>query len=366
MRALHGMALLLILAIVPGFSEELPVWELLSRSRIELENGDFGQALILCEKARTVHHQKITESLEVLKAAFSPRDVQQVGDNLHDIYVKLQERNENTALAVLDSIYLTKNSFFFSNSAARLLSWLDKARVLPEADFLEGEIYEAEGETAFALHWYTKAWENRDFFDIPDTRYTLLYRMADLARLTGDYPGAEKYLLLVLSDDPVFGTPDRESPTLTAMKRTLVTEGDVDKFLLLYRHNARFALKAYQDLALLYSDESLFNSNRALSASVLATLISVTWIDKSLQFINHEYTYSTFPAMLREAGNKKNIIELADTYRIWSSFIELSNILERSGKVPQASRLLGYLASDCPDEGIRRIARHMRDGLENR
>lgn len=345
-----SLALLCVVSAVQA--QDGLVWKLLSESRIALENNDYGESLALCEKARDAHRSDIEARMEILKTAFSPAEVRRAGDSLSDIYPVLEKRNDLPALSALDEIYLKYPPSFFKNSSSSLLEWLGKKKVLPEADMLEGEIYEAEGESALALSWYLKAWENRAFFDIPDERFDLLYRMSDLSLATGKAAESEKYLLLVLSEDSLFGTPERESPALAAMKRTLLQERSLEKFFLLYRHEARFTLKAYQDLTALYRKALPPGSDRTLSTAVFSSIVAVSWIDSALRQADISHVYTDFDTLLKNTGRLSPVSSMAARFQLWKSFLTLAEVLLEANQRDQARDLLTSLSAHCPDREI--------------
>jgi len=253
-------------------------WRILERAQIAFERGEAGEALLFCEQAREVHTAGIRSYIEILKKSLAPAEVKKAGDDIRDVQAVLEKRNDSPALAVFEAV-----PDFFGKSVAAMLAWLEKRLVYPEADFLVGKVYEAEGEHRLALSFYEKAWSNRDMLDIGDEQYTLIYRMADLSANMQNFGAQEAYLLLILTEDPVFGKPGEESPTLRAMIRTLEIERTTDKFFSLYRHSNFTAYKAYLDLSHFYYYDSRKRLDRALvrlsvRISNMCTAVSATFL----------------------------------------------------------------------------------------
>lgn len=331
-------------------------WRILERGAIALEKGEPGEALRLCDIARTEHKAQIEKRISILQKSLLPREVKKAGDDIQTVYDILKKRQDSDPVEVLDGILLNHPAVFFGKSIQKLMSWLDTQKIYPEADVMTGKIYESEGEYKQALFFYTKAWENRAFLDIPEERYSLSYRMADLAGNISDLGSQEIYLLSVVQEDPVFGKPGEESPTLTAMMHTLISDQSTDKFFNLYRHSNFIALKAYQDLASLYYYGPQQRLDRALPAAVLSCCISVTRLSKALEQADFDYVYSGLPDLFLKSGKKAEIVSWAKDTEIWKSFLLLASVLYDNNEQLQAISIWTALAGYCPDQKTVRLA----------
>ena len=344
--------ILLAFAAASLSAETLPggeAWRILEQAGISFEKGEFGDALALCEKARARHSAEILSRIEGLKTALLPAQVKKAGDDIGTIRAVLEKRNDSVALGILDEIMLNHTPSDFGKSMNTLLGWLEKRMVYPEADHLAGRIYELEGEPAVARTYYLKAWENRSCLDIPDERFTILYRLADLSQRSGDAGSREKYLLLIVQEDSAYGKPGEESPVLTSMIRTLETEKTCDRFFSLYRHANPVALKAYQDLASFYYDDSGRLLHRALPAAVLAAAISATMLDEAVAADDFSYEYAGMSDLFVRVGKKPQIGAWAKNQNVWDSFNLLARILRDHGETDAARSILNLMASSCPD-----------------
>ena len=331
-------------------------WRILERAQIAFERGEAGEALLFCEQAREVHTAGIRSYIEILKKSLAPAEVKKAGDDIRDVQAVLEKRNDSPALAVFEAVQLNHPPDFFGKSVAAMLAWLEKRLVYPEADFLVGKVYEAEGEHRLALSFYEKAWSNRDMLDIGDEQYTLIYRMADLSANMQNFGAQEAYLLLILTEDPVFGKPGEESPTLRAMIRTLEIERTTDKFFSLYRHSNFTAYKAYLDLSHFYYYDSRKRLDRALPAAALASSIAVTRLTGAIVRKDFEYVYGGLGDLFTRVGKDAELAAWARDNRFWDSFLVLASVLYDHGARTQALYLWTLVADYCPDRVASRRA----------
>ncbi len=294
---------------------------LLDEARVSLERGEFGASLAACERARAFHRTEIERHLNSIENAVRPASVKKAGDDIALVRETLASRGETEAIAALDLMLASSSGKSAGKGLNALLTWIRGRVVLPEADILSGSVYETEGEYAMASRHYLSAWENRAFLDIPDERFTVLYALSDLSRRARDPVGREKYLLAVLSEDPLFGKPGEESPPLKAMIKTLEGSRDTVKLFSLYRHRAYFALKAYQDLSSFYFLDSKGRVESALSVSLLASIVTLSALEDVLIRKDFEYEYGSFDDLLRRAATSAEIMDCATAHDAWNTFL---------------------------------------------
>ncbi|HKL85681.1 MAG TPA: hypothetical protein VJ861_05060 [Treponemataceae bacterium] len=332
-------------------SESEESWRVLSQAWIAFEHNNPGEALHLCEKARQIHRDKNQFMRNELANSLIPMQVKKEKDDLSAIRSVLLERNDVTAITILDSIFLTNPPSSFSNSMSAVLKWLEIRGVYPEADYLTGRIYELEGEVSLALNYYQKALNNYEVMDIPEERFTILYRMADLSQFSGNTGLMENYLLRIVSEDSVYSQTKPLTPMLSAMLRTLDTEKTSDKFFLLYRHNYLKGLLAYQMLATYYYNKNDFD-NRALAASALSSIISVTQLSAALNEYDFSWEYSSLKDLFTRIGKNSELKEWARSAGVWDSFLLFGKILIRSDMREQGRHVWSVIAAYCPEKDI--------------
>jgi len=334
-------------------------WRVLQNGEESFQAGEFGEALAFSEKASSMHSKKIAQWVTILKASLSPKQVKKAGEDIDAVRETLKERGDSSALYIIDEILKDNADKPFGKSIGKLLAWLEMNSVYPEADILAGRIYESEGEPQLALDKYRNAWKNRDFLDVPDSRYDLAYRMSDLCFVMGDFGSCEKYLLPLLEDDALFGKPGEESPSLKAMMQTLKTEKQVDKFFVLYRYAPYRNLKAYQDLYSFYYEASNKRIDRAFPVAVMASVVSTTRLTEMLKQEDFEYVYAGIPDLFSRIGKNRALSNFASKNRLWDSYVMLATALIEEGFADQAQSLLSYLVSNCPEPITVRKARSL-------
>jgi hypothetical protein len=322
-------------------------WKLLDSAKEEFARKEFGSALTLCEKSRQSHLDYVGKCVSALEGSLSSREVKKAGDAIADVRRTLVSRNETSSVDILDSILENHPSSSFGESMSRLMDWLRGKTAYPEADVLSGMIYEAEGERQIAVTCYECAWTHREYLDVPSEKYEIAYRLADISKYGGRPGDQEKYLLLVLTDEPLFGVPGAESPTLKAMIRSLDTEDTTEKFFRLYRYGNSFSLKACADLAALY--RSMNRTDREFPPAVLSAVLSVTMLSSAVSARDFEYTYTSLGDLMERAGKNREIVAFAADNGLWNSFESLALALRGRGCVRQAASLLTEIASSCPD-----------------
>ncbi len=346
-------AFAILFAIVP-VAAQIPsteTWRVLDSARSAFEKGELGESLALAEKARNGHRAAVDRMRETLSEALTPAEVRRAGEDITTVREILLRRNEAAAIEILDEVRANPMAAANVRTISDVLGWLENRAVLPEADMLSGYVYEAEGEYSVASGHFKLAWERRNFLDVPDERFTILYSLADIAQKTDDLGAKERYLLAILAEDPVYGKPGAESPSLRAMIRTLESEPTTDKFFTLYRHRAFFALQAYQKLSDFYYLDSRGRLDSALPVAVLATIISVTALDEAVSRFEFSHKFTTFTDLLDRSAAHPEIVEWARRTAVWDSFLSLARILEARGNVSLAATIRNDIALHCPDAG---------------
>jgi len=326
-------------------SAEYP-WHLLEQGKVAYEEREFGKALLLFGKAREMRKMQVAAQYDYLFAALKPQQVRAAGDLIGDVYRVLEKRQDYEACAILDKIFLTHPPAYFDKSIAALLTWFQKSGVYPECDYHIGKVYELEGELSQSLRFYKNAWETREFLYVPDMRFEIIYSLAQVSGLLKQYDDQEKYLLLILTEDPVYGTTSTESATLRAMIHTIKNEQTVEKFFSLYRHHNDIALRAYTELTDIYMRAEEYE--RAFKTALLGANIAVTYLSDMLKKVDFMYTYSNFSDLLLRIGANNEILQWTETKQIWEVFLQFADLLYRQGFVVQAGDLYYILAQCCP------------------
>ncbi len=321
-------------------------WHLMEMAKIAIERKEFGNALVYVERALEVHTTTYQNKYEYLKNALKPYQVRRAGDDIDEVYKVFKERDNYDACKIMDEVFLLRPSVTFDFSMQRFMDYLKERIAFPEADYITGRIYSIQGEYKQAMVYYEKAYKKVNLLEIPDERFSIIYAIADTAGLLGMHDMQEKYLLLVITEDPTFGSTILESKKLKAMLGSLTKEKTTDKFFRLYRVNKEIALKAYNDLSRLYLEAG--NPKRSLATSALAANIAITTLSDMLAKADFSYVYSDFKDVLTRTGKNLTIKQWAEDRQLWDVFINFADSLEASGYNPQAIDMYHKIAESIP------------------
>ncbi len=321
-------------------------WHLLEQGKAAYEKREFGEAMLLFAQARELHKRQVLDQYNYLFSALKSYQVRAAGDLINDVYRTLKKREDYDACAILDEIFLRHSPEFFDKSISKLMKWLKKSEVYPECDYLIGKVYEIEGEYRQAFTSYQSSWNARDFLYIPDMRFEIIYALSHICGLMEKTDEQEKYLLLILTEDPVFGTTNNESATLRAMMHTIKKEKTIEKFFSLYRHHNNIALRAYIELTELYVAAG--EDERAFRTALLGADIAVTYLSGVLKKTDFTYVYTDFSDLLMRVGGDSNILGVTESKNIWRIFLQFAGLLQKKGCVMQAADLYTKLAQHCP------------------
>ena len=321
-------------------------WHLMETAKIAIERKEFGNALLYVERAVEVHTREYQQNYEYLKNALKPRQVKRAGDDIEEVYKALKERDDYDACKIMDSVFLLRPPIFFDFSISRFMSYLNEKVAFPEADYITGNIYSIQGEYKQAMFYFERAYSKVHLLEIPDERFNIIYSIADVAGLLGQHDMQEKYLLLVLTEDPTFGSTVLESSKLRAMLNTIIKEKTTDKFFRLYRVNKEIALKAYRDLSKMYLEAG--NTKRSLTTSALAASIALTSLSSMLEKSDFSYVYSNFKDVLTRTGKNAGIRQWAEDKKLWDVFINFADAMEVNGYSAQAIDMYHKIAESVP------------------
>lgn len=329
-------------------------WFALERAKVYYEDREYGVALNQVLDAIEIRKNEVLGAKAELKNALNYEALRRVGDDIVRLQEKLEERNATKALQVLDEIFVRKQPSDFENSMEKLLEWMDVLVEYPEALYLEGLIYAAEGEFVLSEQYYRRAVEYADNFDVLEEKYSLLYTVADMDYFTGNYDQRQKILLTIVDDDEVFGLPGNETQTLRAMKKNL---DDKDKttatFFKLYRHSSWFALKAYHDLAEYFSEQEDGMQERAFSCALLAASTVITKLSNGISERQVFWKYSTLDDLLKQAVKDADIVNWMNDNDVWGILYRLADILYYRGNTNSSKDLFNTIYKNSLNEIVK-------------
>ena len=316
------------------------------RNAIEaMDAQDYGKALQYSEEAILYRRQRIENQINSLKMSLSAKRVQAAGDNISSVLKVLDQRGENDTASIINYYIIKKGEDYFDSSINKLLTYLENSKDFPEAHKLIGDIYKIEGEYSFAEEYYLMALNKADVLDIHDEKYEILYMLADISRLQGDYEKMEVRLLNILAEDKNF----RDA----ALKRSMIEtikgnkKDSMVKFFNLYRADSYSCINAYNQLAQYYHDKD--EKDKALEYAALATITSFTRIEEIIELRNSIYEYTDLQTFMQEAAFYDDVIEWGNKNLAWKSFNILARYSDEEG-CRNFSRELAKVIAGCSPE----------------
>lgn len=338
------------------FAIELPLFQksarLLEDAQFAFDSGEYGKALLLAEEARLLRQKEATESLDALNVALHPQEVQNAGDNIRDVIAVLQSRDVYDVVNLIEYTTTVHNGTFFNGSITEIQNHLAAKKIFPEAVHLMAKIYEFEGEYELSYSYYMDAWNNADILDIPESKYDILYDMANLCYNFNDYENCEKSLMLIIASDPYYGNDG----FTTALTNSVQRGYSADKIFNLYRADCYRSIPAFFRLTELYVEQERYQE--AFKMSLFGTLSSFTRMNNFLANRVTEFQYENLREFFYTAINNYELAEWSMDQGFWRCFYRLADL--GSQMFPEnedfAKELLVVIAQTAPESYWRQLA----------
>ena len=318
---------------------------LFRQAKDSFREADYGKAVKYAEEARIARKKIIEWELYTLKNAMKSSDVRKKGDNLSEVKAAVTKRQEYDAEEIITKYTTGRPETLFSNSAAALLKYIASKDTYPEAEKMEGTIYQLDGEYEIAKKFLYSAWEHADNFDIPGEKYTVLYALADIAEIQQDDDNYEKNLLLILADDSYFKKQDMNDAMMLIIRNG--KKGSMEKFFNLFRSDDYRSIDAYRRLGAFYKKND--QRDKALKASALGVLTVFTKMYTAVKQRNPEFEYSGIASLFDEAAEYEDITSWAQDRKIWEEFLFFGDAAAEDGDISFASDLYAVLSSHAPE-----------------
>ena len=332
------------------------------RKAIEaMDANDYGKALKYSEDAILYRRQRIENQINKLKNSLSAKRVRAAGDHFEPVLAVLDNRKEYETASIINYYIKKKGSDYFEDSISNLLSYLENSKDFPEAHKIIGDIYKLEGEYTFAEEYYSMALQKADVLDIPDEKYEILYMLADISRLKGDFPQMEIRLLNILAEDKNY----RDAALKRSMIGTISSnkKDSMAKFFNLYRADSYNCINAYNQLAEYYHKEQ--RNDKALEFASLAAITGFSRIIEILYSRNSVYEYENLEGFMQEASFYDDVIEWASRNSAWKSFNILAAYATEAGYKNFSAALLRVIARYTPEVYWQRDAVLQLENLGN-
>lgn len=347
------IAIVLSLMPVSGVDFSEQSWRILEQAQVQFDSGSYGEALSLADKAASVRRAEAADEYRTIDTAIASAEVRRrAGDNIDNVISVLKDREQKTAVDIIEKYLSLFGKNRYNNNIHNLLEWIKNKSVYPEADYLSGKIYQLEGEYKTALDFYSKAYSEREYLDIPDSQYEILYSMVFLAKLTNDDGQLEKMLLLILSDDDAFNN----NVLKTSMIRTVRADKaeNVDRFFLLYRADSKFSLRALHELGVLYSSRN--ENEDALFCFALGAIQALTHVIDVVKERDSSFQYVSLSAFLTECGKHDDILVWADKNNVWEMMYLFAKTAGVSGYKKFSAEFFSVLARYIPDDYFKELS----------
>ncbi len=355
MRKLVFVSIALLFSTV-AFAIDLPLFQksarLLEDAQFAFDSGEYGKALLLAEEAKLLRQREATESLDALNAALHPQEVQNAGDNIHDVIAVLQSRDVYDVVNLIDYTTSLHNGTFFNGSITEIQKHLAAKKIFPEASHLMARIYEFEGEYELSYSYYMDAWNHGDILDIPESKYDILYDMANLSYNFNDYENCEKALMLIIASDPYYGNDGFTAALTNSVQRGY----SADKIFSLYRADCYRSIPAFFRLTELYVEQERYQE--AFKMSLFGTLSSFTRMNNFLTNRVTEFQYENLREFFHIAIDNYELAEWSMEQGFWRCFYRLADL--GSQMFPEnedfAKELLVVIAQTAPESYWRQLA----------
>jgi len=227
---------------------------------------------------------------------------------------------------------------------------ISSAGIFPEAEIGIGDVFLEEGEFELARDQYEKAYTLRNAFRVAESRYELLYKLADLYQSKDMYSQTENALLRIEGDDKKFSGPD-SSRLRTQIWKNFTTKG-LDHILFLYQLDVPFAQLAHSRLGWFYYRSGLYE--QAAQELLFAVIYDATEINASLHELDSDYRFSTLADMGSAIQDHKEVSNFAATGGFFKDLYYLAGASYAAGfpahamqiwKLISASKIAGKYSS---------------------
>ena len=335
------------------------MWRVFESARVAFESGEYGKALTYAEEAKRLKKTQYEHYLRILSDGLKPVQVQREGDALDAVLAVLRSRDSTDASAILQ-FFASKQPPESIPSVSRVIEYIQKMSVFPEADFLIGRVYLYESELLLAREYYTRAWDASFALDIPDERYNILYEMADLALLLADDELYEQALLLVLADDPYYNTSislgEMEAVLYVSVKNALEKKYELNRIFQMYRATHYRSLTAYIALAKFYREKGM--KDEFLKNAVLGSLTAFSRMYEIVSERNVAYEYKGVRDFFSEVMRYRDVVNWSIDQSVWDCFYYLFEAASERGHAAFANEMIAILASLSPDLTVRDRAQY--------
>lgn len=223
---------------------------------------------------------------------------------------------------------------------------IERAGIFPEAEMAIGEIFFREGAYALAEEQFKKALATSPAFLIPEQKYLVRYRLADLYELQERYSEMEKQLLAILVDQSQWVQTSPLQLT-DVIGQTYLRRG-IDQVFTIYRMNdSAFATAAHAKLGWMTYRAGRFDVS--ITHSLFALDIVVSEAVREIRRTVPDFEYSTLEKFAATALPRPAV----RTYLKESAFSEmlyyLATATHAGGRTQRAREVWSSIAALDPE-----------------
>jgi tetratricopeptide (TPR) repeat protein len=322
-------------------------WYMMEEGKRFFREGAYGDAIIAFEDARNERHELHSRMERDLIALLSFPEVRRMRDSLDLIEVYITERNQYDARAALDELYYRVGKGALQNSAERALTYLDRLKNYPEADYWIAESYRMSGENSLALKQYHAALERRDELENPAFAVEIQYKIAKIERDRQQYNEMKQQLASILELDGLWAQDDG-SFIRQAMARTLNNEG-INRFLTMYRHKNTETEQAHRMLGFYYYQSG--QHGRAVEHLVFSFLIQNTVVIDEIIAKEFDFKFTNPENLIGALARRPTLLRYLEEAEYFRTCYFLADALYATGSETPARELWSFLARQGDEAG---------------
>jgi tetratricopeptide (TPR) repeat protein len=366
--------ILLALAAGRAAAQADPSWRNLEQGKFLFSQRKFGEALLAFNTAVIDRNTRFGESERVLGTVLATKEAKRADISIRRLIDSLAKADLRTGdiaaikaesrgylsleLAAYEKYRISdtfqnlvdvlqaglglKPADYFEDSLPELKGLIERARFFPEAEYWIAKVYMIEGEYEIAQRQLEKALAAKASLEVPEFAYEIEYLLAKVHKTKKNFAAMEGAYKDILSHDALYAA-DSEKFLREAMKRT-ITEDGIDKFLVLYRHGADFALAAYATLGEYYCKSGRYS--QAIDHLMCAADIMATKAIGGLELRDPDFRFSDFPDLLSRVGSDPELARYAAETNLQRVFYFLAVSLLGDGKMAQAKGIWSALAAE--------------------
>jgi tetratricopeptide (TPR) repeat protein len=220
---------------------------------------------------------------------------------------------------------------------------IEQAGTFPEAEMALAEIYSREGALGLAEERLRKALEAEKLLRVPDDRFAILYRLAEIYETQNRYYDMEQALARIVGEQAEFSSTPEAQRFQNAFLSAYITRG-LDHLLRLYRlDGATFALRAHAKLGWFY-----YRTGRHDPASILHSLaaldIMITESVREIRLVDPNFEFRSLGGYLDVAWKRENIRSFLAEQEFFSAAYHLGAAAYPAGHRTRAREIWRFVA----------------------